>query len=210
MGLRNQVIAVLALLPLLAPVARAATEAPALSRGFRLPVVQVNGRSYYRTFRVTSEQGYRRISDSSNMFRFFGGPDGQYGEALYLFRTVGDAKKFAACEQARGAASRRVIVEVLLPQERFDTVAKNEVPAALDWGMLFSPGRPQSDGLATLRNGSHILYGRWAQLSCANEDFYASMAGAKQFAVVQRGAPSILNQTIFRLHVPRGGSAAER
>jgi hypothetical protein len=96
-----------------------------------------------------------------------------------------------------------VIAEVLLPKERFDAVAKQEVPKSLDWGMIYSSGHPAWDGLRGLRMDNHIVYGRWAPSPGADESFYRSMNGAKQLAVVQRGLPSILNEAIIREHTPK-------
>ena len=185
-----------------APAKAALEQKGALPHGFRLPQVVVNGKTYYRTFRVTSRDGFNRITDKNNGFRFFQGA-GQYGDAFYLFRSLASAKRFAGCEQARGASHRSVIAEVLLPKERFDAVAKQEVSKNLDWGMIFSSSHPAWNGLHDLRMDSHIVYGRWAPSPGADEPFYRSMNGAKQLAVVQRGLPSILNEAIIREFTPR-------
>jgi hypothetical protein len=184
----------LASLLLLLPILVAAEPLP---NPYRLPSVTVNGKAYYRSFRVTSQDGLKRIANPQNIFRFFQG-SGQYGDAFYLFRSLRDAKRFASCEQARGAGHRAVIAEVLLPKEKLDAVAKREVPAALDWGTLFSSGNPKADGLRGLRNESHLLFGRWAPSPGIDEPFYTPMNGAKQFAVVQRGLPSVLTEALIR------------
>jgi hypothetical protein len=197
----------LSLLLIIAPIVAWADPTPAargqgpLPHAYWLPQVKVDGKVYYRTFRVTSRDGLNRITDKSNGFRFFNG-SGQYGEAFYLFRSLASAKKFAGCEQARGACTRTVIAEVLLPKERFDAVAKQEVPKALDWGMLYSRG-PAYQGLRGLRLDSHIVYGRWAPSPGADEPFYAKMNGDKQLAVVQCGLPSILSDAIIRELTPK-------
>jgi hypothetical protein len=180
-----------------------ADPAPAkpLPHAYRLPQVTVAGKVYYRTFRVTSRDGFNRIADTRNSFRFFNG-SGQYGDAFYLFRSLASAKKFASCEQARGACGRSVIAEVLLPKERFDAVLKQEIPKTFDWGMLYSSG-PAYQGLRGLRLDSHVVYGRWAPSPGADEPFYSKMNGEKQLAVVQRGLPSVLTEAIIREYTPK-------
>ena len=163
-----------------------------------LPVVQVKGKSYYRTFRVTSKAGFQRISDPKNSFRFFQG-GGQYGEAFYLFRSKGDAKKFASCEKNRGAVTRNVIAEVLLPKDKFDQVSKSHVNKKLDWAMQLGRDNPAYGNMRDLRNSSHLLFGRWSPSPHASEPVYDRMNGAKQIGVVQRGMPSVLTEAVFRL-----------
>lgn len=173
-----------------------------LPHRFQLPVVQVNGKPYYRTFRVTSAEGYKRIADPKNAFRWFQG-SGQYGDGFYLFRTLRDAKRFATSEAERGV-KRDTIVEVLLPKERFDQVKKAEVPKALDWKMQGSG--PQHEALRTMRLDNHLVFGRWAESPFTSEPFYRRMNGAAQIAVTQRGQPSILNDALLRLYEARRGA----
>ncbi len=170
-----------------------------IPRSYRLPTVKVKGQEYYRTWRVTSRAGLKRITDKSNTFRFFQG-GGQYGEAFYLFRTRHDARKFAKAEATRGAATRNVIAEVLLPKAKFDTVKKKVVNKDLDWSMQKARSDPGYDKLRSLRLDAHILMGKWADSPHVEEPVYKPMNGAKQLAVVQRGMPSILNEAVIRLH----------
>jgi len=174
-----------------------------IPRGFRLSTVKVKGKVYYRTFRVTSRAGLARLGDKKNVFRFFQG-DGQYGEAFYLFRTRGDARKFARAEASHRAVKRDVIAEVLLPKETFDSVKKAVVGKDLDWSMQKARTEPAHQKLRDLRNASHLVLGRWAASPYADEPMYRPLNGAKQLAVVQRGMPSILNQAVIRIHETYG------
>ena len=167
-----------------------------MPKGFWLPAVKIKGREYYRTYRVTSREGFKRISDPKNSFRWFQG-DGQYGEAFYLFRSARDARKFATCEKSRGATQRNVISEVWLPRDKFDQVSKKKVTPKMDWGMQRGRQDPAYDALRDARNSNHMLFGKWSPTPFTSEPFYDSMNGAKQIAVVQRGMPSILNEAII-------------
>lgn len=178
-----------------------------LPHRYALPVVKHAGKLYYRTWRVTSPEGYKRISDKSNGFRWFQG-DGQYGEAFYLFRSKVAAKKFIKAETTRGAKQRNVLVEVLLPKEKFDQVAKSEVPSAADWGMQRAAKTPSHQSLRDLRLNSHLLFGRWAKSPHVAEPIYDPLNGAQQLAVVQRGQPSILNEAVLKLHEPKAKAPA--
>ena len=167
-----------------------------MPRNFWLPAVKIKGREYYRTYRVTSKQGFKRISDPRNSFRWFQG-DGQYGEAFYLFRSARDARNFAKCEKSRGAEHRDVLTEVWLPRDKFDQVTKKKVSTEMDWGMQRAANDPGRDALRDARNSNHMLFGKWAPTPYTSEPFYARMNGAKQIGVVQRGMPSILNEAII-------------
>ena len=169
-----------------------------IDRGYRLPVARINGKAYYRTYRVTTPRGLERIT-STNPGRFFGG-GGQYGEAFYLFRTLGAAKKFIRCERTRGV-KREVIAEVLLPKARFDAVEKGLVPPSADWGLAYSPPNPRHDQMRDLYLSKHILFGKWTQSPHPfyQEPAYSPMIGTKQLAIRQLGDPSILNEAVIRL-----------
>jgi len=173
-----------------------------MPKNFQMHTVKVNGRQYYRTFRVTSKSGFSRIADPKNSFRFFQG-DGQYGEAFYLFRSRSAARKYIKAEASHGRQKRNVLAEVLLPKEKFDAVSKKEVPRGLDWGMQQARDSKKYSGLRDLRLSSHLVFGKWAPSPYTGEAFYDKMNGARQLAVVQRGMPSILNEAIIRLHQPR-------
>jgi hypothetical protein len=175
---------------------------PGMPRSFQLHTLTVRGRQYYRTFRVTSPEGFKRITDTSNPYRFFRA-SGQYGEGYYLFRTRRDARRFVKCEQRRGAGQRNLIAEVLLPKSRLDRVVAREVKPRLDWAMLLRRGNSRREALRTLRLSSHLLFGRWAPSPMVQEPVYERMNGATQLAVVQLGRPSILNEAIIRLHERR-------
>lgn len=162
-----------------------------------LQVVQHKGQSYYKTYRVTSSSGLCRIKNTKDPFRFFHG-GGQYGEAFYLFHKLGDARRFASCEKARGAGHRNVIAEVLLPKKMFDQVKKAEVKKPLDWAMNRGRGDQARSKLNDLRLANHLLFGKWADSPNANEPFYKPMNGTKQLGVVQRGMPSILHKALIR------------
>ncbi len=170
-----------------------------IPRNFRLSTTKVQGKLYYRTFRVTSKAGLKRISDKSNSYRFFQG-DGQYGVAFYLFRTRTDERKFAKAEATHGAGTRNLIAEVLLPKAKFDNIKKNVVHKDQDWSMQKGRGVENYQKLRSLRMDSHILVGKWADSPHVDEPVYEPINGAKQLAVVQRGMPSILNEAIIRLH----------
>lgn len=176
--------------------------AGAVPKSFRLPLVKVGGKAYYRTWRVTSPSGLKRITDKSNGFRWFHG-GGQYGEGFYLFRTRRAAQKFMSAEAKRGAKERNVLCEVLLPKEKFDKVDKRVVTRDADWGLNRPQNDPARHKLRDLRSGAHILLGRWAPSPTADEPVYAPLNGAQQMAVVQLGQPSILNEAIVRMHEPR-------
>ena len=167
-----------------------------MPKNFWLPAVNIKGREYLRTYRVTSKEGLKRISSPKNSFRWFQG-DGQYGEAFYLFRSAKSARAFAKCEKSRGAGHRNVIAEVWLPRDKFEQVAKKKVTKEMDWGMQRGRNDPGYSALRDARNGNHILFGKWAPTPFTSEPFYDRMNGAKQIGVVQRGMPSILNEAII-------------
>lgn len=162
----------------------------------QLEQVQIEGRSYYRTFRVTSANGIRRITNTHDGFRFFGG-GGQYAEGFYLFAHAADAHKMAQIEHARGTG-RDQIAEVLLPKEEFDALRVAEVPAALDWGNLHGRNSPGFEGLRALRNNNSILFGRWAPSPGATEPHYDSLNGALQLSVQTPGLNSIVSHALIR------------
>jgi hypothetical protein len=162
-----------------------------------LQLVQHKGQAYYKTYRVTSSSGLCRIKNTNDPFRFFKG-GGQYGEAFYLFHKLGDARRFASCEKARGASHRNVIAEVLLPKKAFDQVKKAEVKKPLDWAMNRGRGDQTRSKLTDLRLANHILFGKWAESPGVKEPFYTPMNGIKQIGVVQLGMPSILNKALIR------------
>ncbi len=174
-----------------------------MPKSFWLPAVKIKGREYYRTYRVTSKAGIKRISDPKNTFRWFQG-DGQYGEAFYLFRSAKDARAFAKCEKTRGAGNRNVIAEVWLPRDKFDQVSKKKVTTTMDWGMQRPGSDPGRELLRSARLDNHILFGKWAPTPFTSEPFYDKMNGAKQLGVVQRGMPSILNEAIIMPLKKRG------
>ncbi len=203
--MKTRIIFAVLLIALLAPhQADAQTKSrsslkSAMPRNYRLSTVKVKGKVYYRTFRVTSKAGLDRISNKSNGFRFFQG-DGQYGEAFYLFRTRTDARKFAKAEASHRKVSRNVIAEVLLPKKSFDTVKKAAIPEGLDWSMQKGRSDSGRQKMRDLRLDNHLVMGKWAASPFSNEPMYEPLNGAKQLAVVQRGAPSILHEAIIRLN----------
>jgi len=180
--------------------ARVTRGGAGLPHAFKLPVVQVNGKPYYRTWRVTSASGFKRIANPQNGFRWFQG-GGQYGEGFYLFRSLTGAKRFAKCEAARGV-KRDTIVEVLLPKAKFDQVKKAEVPRALNWVMDHGFGQPR-ETMRLMVLDNHLLFGRWAPSPAESEPVYQRMNGVKQISIAQRGQPSILNEAVLRLYQPR-------
>ena len=206
--MKTQIIFIAITLALMAPIsadARTGGSTPkstvqgGIPRNYRLSTVKVKGKVYYRTFRVTSRAGLARISDKGNGFRFFQG-DGQYGEGFYLFRTRTDARKYARVEATHRKVARDVIAEVLLPKEKFDAVKKKVVNKDLDWSMQKGRNDPGYNKLRDLRLDSHLVMGKWAESPYTSEPMYKPLNGAKQIAVVQRGAPSILHEAIIRLH----------
>lgn len=206
--MKTQVIFIALMLALMMPThvqARPSGSTPkstvqgGIPRNYRLSTVKVKGKVYYRTFRVTSKAGFKRITDKSNGFRFFQG-DGQYGEGFYLFRTRGDARKYAKAEATHRKVNRDIIAEVLLPADKFDAVKKNVVKKDLDWSMQKSRKDPGYSKLRDVRLDSHLVMGKWADSPYTNEPMYKPLNGAKQLAVIQRGAPSILHEAVIRLH----------
>jgi len=206
--MKTQIIFIAITLALMTPVpAQARTGGSSIKgtvqggipRNYRLSTVKVKGKVYYRTFRVTSKAGFKRITDKSNGFRFFQG-DGQYGEGFYLFRTRSDARKYAKAEATHRKVARDVIAEVLLPKAKFDAVKKKVINKDLDWAMQKGRNDSGYSKLRDIRNSSHLVMGKWADSPYTNEPMYKPLNGAKQIAFVQRGAPSILHEAVIRLH----------
>ena len=89
---------------------------------------------------------------------------------------------------------------MLLPAAKFDSVKKKVVNKELDWSMQKSRNDSSYNKLRDLRLDSHIVMGKWAPSPHVDEPVYKPLDGAKQLAVVQRGAPSILQEAVIRLH----------
>jgi hypothetical protein len=130
------------------------------------------------------------------------GGDGQYGQAFYLFARLDHARTFASAEQTRGAVSRRVIAEVLLPAEHFDRLGIRQVPRSLDWGMTYRDGHPRRDRMRDLRSGSKALGGAWTPSRARHvrdgEAFYELLNGAPQIGILDVSLSSILHGALIR------------
>jgi hypothetical protein len=182
-----------------------------LPRPFNLKTEMVGGKPHYVTYRVESKQHAGKLMDPKNSFRWFGSnTTWQYGQGFYLFGHLSDAKKFIKCSKnmaqeikrthpAAKIDRRETILKIMLPKETFDTHRKAQVPGALDWAVDRS-----SSGYNQLRDlrQNHLVFGRWKEDPAHPTQSYQPMTGTPQFAVIQRGMPSILNQAVLKIVEP--------
>lgn len=153
------------------------------SKDPNLEVVRYEDKEYYRTFRVDSPQGFARITDSRNYFRFNTFAGYQYGQGFYLFSRRVAAEKFVRCNQKCGQGERNVIAEVLLPKERFDSLKKAFVPSSLDWGLEKRDAKIMTQ-FRDLMNSNRVLFGRWAAHPIYQEPHYNPMKSAEQIVIL--------------------------
>jgi len=175
----------------------------------RLKQVRVDGKQYYAAYRVCSKARGACVTNTANRHRFMPSDNvWQYGSGFYLFTSVKDARKFIDCSK-NGMAhllvkdprtrvnARDTILEVLLPKERFDRLAKGEVRRDLDWAS--QPHHPRHEQYKSLQQQSDVLFGRWREDPQRPFAAYKPLVGTPQLAVVKTGEGSILEHSLVRL-----------